>query len=157
MATTTLSISYGSRTEFGTDTNITSMASNVAKAMGAVSNSSTKVAGFKIDATIKLATTGVTSTGFITLFLVESADGGTTYTDGINVTSTGDQAASLKAARTVLVAPANANSQIINVTFDLPCAQAPKDFSIVLLNNSGATLLSSGQSMFYTPITYTTA
>ncbi len=157
MATTTLSISYGTRTEYGTDTNLNTLLSLNAKAVGGVTNSSTKVVGFKIDATLRLATTGVTSTGSLTFYLVESADGGTTYTDGINVTSTGDQSASLKAARAIFVAPANANSQVINVVFDLPAPTAPKDHSIVLLNGSGATLLSTGNNMFYTPITYTYA
>ncbi len=157
MATTTISISYGTRTEYGTDTNVNSLAANVAKPIGGVSNSSTKVVGFKIDATIKLATTGVTSTGILTFYFVESADGGTTYTDGINVTTTADIATSLKNATVVAIATANANSQIVNIVFDLPKQFAPKDHSLVILNGSAATILSTGNSIFYTPITYTQA
>jgi hypothetical protein len=154
---TTVSINYGTRTEYGTDTNVNSLASAAAKAIGGVSNSSTKCVGFKIDATIKLATTGVTSSGILYFYLVESADGGTTYTDGINVTSTGDQASSLKNATVVFIAQANANSQVINVVFDLLEQYAAKDHSLVVLNSSGATISSAGNSVYYTPITYTQA
>ncbi len=36
MATTTVSINYGTRTEYGTDTNLNSLASNTAKPIGGV-------------------------------------------------------------------------------------------------------------------------
>ncbi len=152
MATTTVAISYGTRTEYGTDANLNSLASNTAKAIGGVSNSSTKAVGFKIDATIKLATTAVTSTGILTFYLVESADGGTTYTDGINVTTTGT--VTVVNAPVMLVVTANTNAQTINVVFDLPKQFSPKDHSIVVLNGTGASLLSTGNAIFYTPITY---
>lgn len=157
MATTTVSISYGTRTEYGSDANLNSTTSNQAKPVGGVSNSSSKVVGYKIDATIKLATTGVTTTGTLTFYLLESADGGTTYTDGINITSNADVASSIRNSPAIFVAVANVNSQIVNVVFDLPKQFAPKDHSVVVLNGTGASLSTAGNTMFYTPITYTQA
>ncbi len=151
---TTIQPAYGTRTEFGQDSAVNSLASGQAACVGAVDNSSTKADAFKIDLTLKLATTGVTSTGSIVVYMVESADG-TNYTDGINVTSTGNQASSIKNAPVVRVLNATANSQVIQVVFDLPAAHAPKNFSLVVSNGSGAAMLSSGNTAYYTPITYT--
>lgn len=157
MPTTTVSISYGSRTEYPTDTNLNNLASNNAKPIGGANNNTTKAVGYKLDVTIKLATTGVTSSGIITIYLVESADGGTTYTDGITITTTGDIASSLKNSEVIKTLSANANSQVINVTFDLPRQFAPKDHSLVILNGTGASFSTTGNNAFYTPITYTQA
>lgn len=153
---TTIQPSYGTRTQFSQDTtSLASLASGQAVCVGAVDNSTTKAVAHKIDMTIKLATTGVTSNGSLAVYLVESTDGGTTYTDNINVTSTGNQASTIKNAPMVRSINANANSQIVQVAFDLPIVHAPKNFAIVVSNGSGAALSSSGHSVYYTPITYT--
>ena len=152
---TTIQPAYGTRTQFSQDTALNSLASAGAVCVGAVDNGTTKADGHKLDLTLKLATTGVTSTGTVVVYLHESTDGGTTYADGINVTSTGNQASSVKNAPVVRVLAANANSQTINVAFDLPAIHAPKNFAIVVSNGSGATLSSTGHSVYYTPITYT--
>lgn len=151
----TLSISYGTRTEYATDTNLNSMASNVAKAMGAVSNTATSggFVGYKLDGTIYLATTGVTSTGTISIYMVESADG-TNYVDGINVTATTDQSSSIKSATILGTAPANANSQIVRIVFDLPRQFSPKYHSLLVSNGTAATFSSASNSFYYTPISY---
>lgn len=152
----TVNIAYGTRTEFASDTNLNSLTSGQLKAVGAVDNSTAKNDGFKIDATIKLATTGVTSTGVLTFYLAESADG-STYTDGLNVSTTADQTSTIKNTPVVQIAQANANSQTVQVVFDLPKQFAPKYFTILVANGSGATLSSSGNTVYYTPITYTVA
>ena len=154
----TVSIAYGTRTEFGNDGNLNSITNTTAVVIGPCDNSSTLAGGFKIDATIKLASTGTTSTGSVTFYLIESCDGGTTYTDNItNVTTSSNQSASIKNAKVVFVATANANSQVVNVEFDLPVIAAPKKFSLIISNGSGATLSASGHSVYYTPINYTVA
>lgn len=154
----TVAISYGTRTEFPNDTNLNSIASNTIRAIGGVTNTSTSqlADGFKIDATVKLATTGVTTTGTLTFYLVESTDG-TNYTDGVNITTTSDQSSSVKNAPVVYVAQANANSQIVQVVFDLPKQFAPKFFSLLVSNGSGASLSSTGHNISYSAIQYNVA
>ncbi len=153
----TVNIAYGTRTEFASDTNLNSLTSGQCKMLGVVANSATLADGFKIDATIVLATTGVTSTGTLTFYLVESADG-TNYTDGVSTSTTADQTVSIKNAPVVQYVQANSSSQgTVRVVFDLPKQFAPKYFGILVSNGSGATLSSSGNSVYYTPITYTVA
>lgn len=151
----TVNIAYGTRTEFASDTNLNSLSSNQCKMLGVVANSALLADGFKIDATIVLASTGVTSTGTLTFYLVESADG-TNYTDGVSTSTTADQTASIKNAPVVQYVQANA-SYTVRVVFDVPKQFAPKYFGLLLSNGSGATLSSTGHSVYYTPITYTVA
>lgn len=152
----TQNIAYGTRTEFPNDANINSLPTGQCKAIGGVTNTSTLADGFKIDIAIYLATTGVTSTGSLTFYLAESADG-TTYNDGVNITTTGDQTSSIKNCPVVKTLAANANSQVVRVSWDLPGEYAPKYFSLLLSNGTGATISSTSNSAYYTPISYTVA
>lgn len=156
----TIALNYGTRTAYPNVANLNTGASNGAWTVGNVNNTAAPAGltapatGFKVDATIKLATTGVTSTGVVVFYLVESADGGTTYTDGLNPSTTANQSSSVRNARVVFIAVASANSQVINVTFDLPTIAAPKDHTIMVSNGSGAALLSSGNTLSYIAINY---
>lgn len=156
----TVAINYGTRTAYPNASNVNSGASGGAFAVGNVNNTaspaglSAPATGFKVDATIKLATTGVTSTGVVVFYLVESADGGTTYTDGLSATSTASQAASVRNARVAYVALASANSQVINANFEIPGVNPPRDHTILVSNGSGAALSSSGHSINFTAVNY---
>ena len=153
-------ISYGTRAAYPNVTTLNSQGSAVARTIGAISATtgitSANPVGFKIDATIKLATTGVTSTGTLAFYLVESADG-STYSDSLNAATTTDQAGSIKNSRLVYVAAANANSQVVQAVFDLPSIFTPLNHTLLIQNGSGAALSSAGNSISYTPIIYTVA
>lgn len=150
---------YGTRTEYPNDSNLNSLANGQAKPIGAVDNASlspTPAMGFKVDATIVLGSSGVSSTGTIPIYLLESADG-TNYTDGITVTSSSDQTSNIKNAVIVASPNANANSQTVRIVFDLPRLFAPKKHSLLFSNSTGAAFASSGHSVYYTPINFTQA
>lgn len=149
----TVSQAYGSQTAFVASSNLSAMPSNVVRAMGSVANTATLAVGYKIDTVINLCTTGVTSTGFVSFYLVESNDGGTTYTDGVNVTTS----ATLTNARLVYTAVASANSQILRLNFDLPSQIAPRVWSLCVSNGSGATFSNAAYAVNYTPTNVTVA
>jgi hypothetical protein len=156
----TISTNYGTRTAYPSVSNLASLASTNAVCVGNVNNSSSvgglsaTAVGFKVDVKIVLAASGVSATGTLTFYLVESTDAGTTYSDGISPSSGSNQAASLKNARLLFVATANANSQAVNASFELPGQLAPKDHSILVLNGSGAALAASGHAVDYTPVNF---
>lgn len=152
----TVNVVYGTRTEFANDSNLNSLASSNAKQIGVIDNHTALNCGFKIDAHVKLATTGVTSTGTLTFYACESTDG-STYVDGINTTATTDQTSSIKNAPVVKTAQANANSQVVDVAFDYPGPCPPRYVCLLVSNGSGATVSSSGHSAYYTPFNWTIA
>lgn len=153
----TQSILYGTRTEFGSDANLNSLATGASKPLGAVSNSSALAIGYKIDVVITLGSSGVSAAGSINFFLAESYDGGTNYTDGISPTSSSDVTASMKNVVQVGFANANAVNQVVRFGFDLPRQLAPKNFTIIAQNNTGAAFTSTANVAYYTPINYTVA
>jgi hypothetical protein len=149
-------ITYGTRTEFGSDSNLVSLASGTACGVGAVDNSGGQDA-YVVDLTIVLASTGVSSTGTIIVYLIQSSVSTSSgFTDGISPTGT-SVGGSIKNAIVVATLNANANSQTVAATFRLPVPDPSKYWSLVISNGSGATLASSGHSVFYTAIKYTTA
>jgi len=153
-----VTLGYGTRTAYPNTTCINSVASNAACTIGGVDSTATSPAnpvGFKVDIVVKLASTGVTSTGVLTVYLIESADGGTTWSDGLATSSTSIASTAIKGATPILVTPANANSQTVQVVFDMPSTFTPKNHTLLLLNGSGAALSGTGHSVSYTPITYT--
>ncbi len=151
-----ISLSYGTRTEFGSDANLASLGSTVACAVGAVDNHSAGNVGYLVDFTIVGASSGVSATGTVVFYLIQAPNNSGspgTYTDGISPTGS-SVASSLKNARVVYVANLTANSQTINDCFRLPVADPGAFWSLVVLNSSGAALASSGSSMYYEPYTY---
>lgn len=158
MATET--INYGSRAAFSVVSNLTSLANAAAKPLGAIDNSSNKAIGFKVDLTVTLAGSSVSATGVIRVYLIESEDGGTNYDDGINPSTTSDIASSIKNALLIGTLTANANSQVVRATLDVPVFPrlfAPKHWTLVVLNESGTALHSSGHDAQVTPIKYDAA
>lgn len=154
----TLAPSYGSRTEFGSDANLNGLTNGQAKPLGKVDNSTTPADAFKVDLTIALNSVGVSSSGTVTVYLIEAAlDTTTTYTDQINPAGSTDVTSLLKNARPIRTYAANAVSQVVQDTFTLPVLEPPKYWSLVVANGSGAALAASGNSAYFTPINYSIA
>ncbi|MCC6328990.1 MAG: hypothetical protein IT174_10770 [Acidobacteria bacterium] len=156
MATQT--INYGTETAI-TATNINSLANNQAKPLPVVDNSSTKAIDAKVHFEATLGSSGVSATGTIELYLLESTESTTAdFSDGIDPTSASDVAASIKNATLLRILNANANSQVVKVIFDLTAdvrnelANCPKYWSVLVLNKSGAALAASGHEANYTAI-----
>ena len=162
----TQNISYGTETAFSSPgpSNLNSLANNAAKPVGVCDNSSTKAVGYKCYLELTLNSSGVSSTGTIEVYLLESTESTSAdFTDGIDPTSSSDVASSIKNAKLLAVFNANANSQVVKATLDLlgdffgSLRDCPKYFSLLIVNKSGAALASSGMEATFTPITYTVA
>lgn len=161
MATQT--INYGTETAI-TATNINSLANNAAKPLPVVDNSSTKAVDEKVHFEVTLGSSGVSSTGTIELYLLESAESTTAdFTDGIDPTSSSDVASSIKNAVLLRVLNANANSQVVKCIFDLvsdlrgALQNCPQYWSLLVLNRSGAAFAASGHEVTHTAIKYDVA
>lgn len=157
------SIQYNSnainRTAFSSASNLNSLASGAACALGVVDNSSASVGGadgFFVDVSIVLASSGVSATGTLVLYLIQSmVSTSAGFTDGISPSGS-SVASSIKNAVPVATLNANANSQTVAFTFRLPVADPAEFWSIVVSNQSGAALASSGHTADFTPFTYQT-
>lgn len=150
---------YGTRTAFSVASNLNSLVSTQAKPMGSVDTPtpppSTPCLGFLIDISITPASASVSSTGVISVYLIQSLDGGTNYTDRISPSGTSNIASSLKNAKLVRTMAVNAVSGTIAVfqdDFFLPVQCPAPKWSLVILNSTGADLPSSGHSINYTPV-----
>ena len=150
---------YGSRTAFSGASNLNSLSSGQAKPLGVVTTPtpppSTNCIGFLIDISVTPNSAGTSSTGTLTLYLIQSMDGGTYYTDRIDPAGTSDVASSIKNAKLIKAMAVNANSGTIPVFQDdcfLPVVVPAPKWSLIALNGSGAALASSGHSVNYTPV-----
>jgi len=152
-----ISVDYQSQTAMSASSNLSSQPSNTVRGMGSVAASQfgSNPVGYKVDAKITLTGSGVTSTGYISFYLVESNDGGTTWTDSVNVSTTASQG--LTNARLVATAIATANSQVVSVNFDLPTLMAPQTFSIMVSNATGAAFSNAGYAIHVLPVNYQVA
>jgi hypothetical protein len=148
----TIQPSYGTRSAFPNMSNLNSLAAGAVVGLGAVDNTTTLADNYKIDTNIVLASAGVSATGTLVYYLIESGDG-ISYTDNLNPGGTGLVAP--KNGKVVRVLNANSNSQVVIDTFDLPVITCPKKFGIIVANSSGAALPVSGNAVSFTPITYT--
>ena len=157
------SVQYSSngvgRTALGSVANLSSLATGTAAGIGAIDNSGSGCAGadgFLIDLSVALAASGVSSTGTLVIYLIQSQQSTTTgFTDGISPTGT-SVAGSIKNAIPIKTYQANTNGQVIQDTFRLPVPDPAEYSGIVVANNSGAALASSGHSVDFTPYVYLT-
>lgn len=146
------------RTEFGSDTNLNSLANNSACAIGAVNNVTNAACGYYIDLTLVCSAAPTANTTF-TVYLIGAPNTGTTgsptagtYTDGISATGTGVTIITATVVRTLAV---NTTSPYTTYArFRLPEIDPPPYWSLVVLNGSGVALASTGNSAYWTPITY---
>jgi hypothetical protein len=159
----TQTLNYGTRTQFAGFSRLNSVANSQAFTVGAVDNSTTKAVNEKVELKVTLGSSGVSATGTVEVYALESEDN-TTWSDGITGDVTGNQAANLKNAKLLAVLNANANSQVVNFQFDLvgqgginPLVDVPKYWSLLVYNKSGAAFAASGNDAQYTPIKYDVA
>lgn len=123
----------------GTD-NVTSLANNAAKGLGAVGTAVTQYAD-DIVAPIRIKTgTGTSASGNCSLYLVVSEDG-SIYSNGVDPDSTSTQAAALKTD--FLVETISANSDATSYYFKGFSLQSrlgymPSYWALVIYNQSGA-------------------
>jgi hypothetical protein len=153
----TRTINYGTRTAFGTLTNLNSLASAAAKVLAQVDNTSTKAIDYAFWLEIALNSAGVSATGTIEVYLLEAqVSGSGDTTDGIDMATpvTTDQAANIKNAKLLEVLQANANSQLVRFNGRLLdyIANVPPFFTLLIKNVSGAALAASGHDAEYVPI-----
>lgn len=126
----------------GTD-NLTSLASNNAKGLGAV-NPATQPAYDLLIAPLKITTgTGTSTTGTVSVYLVASEDN-TVWPGGINPDSTSDQTAALSTATLLETITANADTTAFYSQKEYSVVGVlgfmPSYVAIIVQNNSGATL-----------------
>jgi len=141
----------GTRTAFGSASNLNSLANNAAKPLGAIDNSINKKPYAWVELTVTLGSSGISSTGTIEWYLIQALvnSAATDWQDGIDPASTSDVASSIKNARRVRTSTANANSQVVRERFQLPVADPGKYWTIVALNKTGAAFASSGNGAYY--------
>src|SRR5262245_6940790 len=161
MATSSITITYGTETAMAGAARLNSIASGQTFTLGTIDNSTAGAYNYKYNLNIVLNTTGVSATGTVEVYLLESTDD-TDWTDGIDADATGNQETSRKNARLLGVFTANANSQTLKLIFDLvnqqsmnPVVDPAKFHGLMVKNISGATLAASGHSATYVPMTIT--
>jgi hypothetical protein len=156
MATRTLN--YGTRTAFGTITNLNSLAISAAKVFSQIDNSSTLAIDYGFWLEIALNSAGVSATGTVEVYLIEAQlSGSGDTTDGLDISTptTSDIASSLKNAKLLEVLAGNANSQIVRFNGRLLdyIANVPKFWTLAIKNVTGATFAASGHDAQYLPMT----
>lgn len=135
---------------------LASLANGSGRACTAVDNSTNKHIGADIHLQSKLASSSVSATGRLDVYLVRSPDG-TRYDDNFGGT---DAALTPSASLYLGSIPANTNSQVIDWSISLSelGIELPKKFAICVVNNSGAALDSTGGNHVLTVFTkYKTA
>lgn len=112
---------------------IASLANGSAAVSSAIDNSSNKYLEALIQAKIKTNASGTSATGLVNVFLVRSADGGTTYDD------------STRTLIGTLPAVANATTYI-NTFSTAPAGALGTHWKVAIENRSGAALDATGGS-----------
>ena len=136
-------ITYGAASTLSNIGRLHSSTDGQAKTFGEVQNSGGAV-GYNIQIVVPIA---ASSTGSLSLYLVESING-TEWTDNIDPTSdTGDVAAQISDARQLAHADATydaSNRTEARFHVHLDMLETAEYFGFVVLNNSGQTLPGSG-------------
>lgn len=151
MATTTKS-SYGTNNQAITCT-ITSLANNGQRGSTAVDNTTNLFLDALVVVKIKTNAAGTSASGYISVYAYATADGGTTYTDGVSGT---DGASTLTSPPNVILigrvaAVANATTYV-GGPFSVAAGFGgvlPDHWGIVVENKTGATLDASVGSSWY--------
>jgi hypothetical protein len=136
--------------------NLNSLANGAAKSLGKIdfNTNDAHEATIKIKAT--LGASGVSASGILEFYFIGAQEETGDWTDGIDPTSTSDVAASIKNARRLPTAAANANGQVVSVIIDI-FAYVGSGYSygaIIVKNSSGAALASSGNDADYQTVVY---
>lgn len=150
-----MSITRGALTAFPLVSNLTSLANNAIKPLGVVDLSN----GFHGLATylqFTLASSSVSTTGFINLYVMTSEDNAN-WTDNVSPTTTSDVAASVINSPIVARMAAVANNQVIKYNLNDIADRLgvmPKYLSLLVGNYSGAALSASGHDAKYSTVLY---
>lgn len=148
---------YGTSNQSITAT-LNSLANGSARESTAVDNSSNRFADAMVMVKLSANSSGVSSTGTATIYAYGTADGGSTYTDGCDGA---DGAHTPNGALKILdVVPVDANSDTVEAG-PYSIAEAfggvlPEEWGIVVQNDSGAALNSTGNSAHYQGINFGT-
>jgi len=145
-------MNWGSRTAFGSITNMNSLANDTSEPLGEVNNSTDEWLDFSFFLEIALNTTGVSATGTIEVYLLEGQDtGADETTDGIDMNATTDQDANIRNAKLIAVLAANANSAVIRWGARLSdyIGNCPRYWTLLVRNMSGAAFAASGHEGYY--------
>lgn len=145
------STSFGSNTAL-TVTNLQSLGDN-AYWQSAVIDNATGAFTLEVFLTIATTTTAGSAAGRVDVFLAGSTDGGTDFAGG----ATGSQGTYTDAANTrvrqlrlIGTMPIDASETTARtLKFHMVAAQLPEDFSLVLGNQTGTALASSGNAVEY--------
>jgi hypothetical protein len=123
---------------------LASLASGAGRAGTAIDNTTNKDLLAKVFVKVKTGGSGVSSTGYVSVWLIGSADG-TNYDDGFAGT---DAAYTPVNARLLGYLSTTANATTYSKTFNLEDQglELPQKFSIGIYNNSGAALDSSASN-----------
>lgn len=160
---TTATINYGTRTAFGSVSNLNSLANDTSKPFAHVDNAtSIKALDYAFWLEFTLNSTGVSATGTILVYLLESQISGSgDTTDGIDMATpvNSDQDANIKNARLLEVLDANANNQVVRFNGRLGdyIGNVPNFWGLLIRNLSGAAFAASGHDAQYVPIKYDSA
>lgn len=153
----TFIVNYGTRTAFGTLTNMNSLGSAAAKVFSHVDNTSTKATDYHFWLELTLGSSGVSATGTVEVYLLEGqVSGSGDTTDGLDMStpSTSDLAASIKNAKLLAVLAANANNQVVrwNARLGDFISTPPNFWGLLVKNVSGAAFAASGHDAEYVAI-----
>lgn len=138
---------------------LTALASNNAKGLGVIDMSAAPAADcFLPPMKIKSGASGTSSTGYLTVYIITSEDN-TIWTDGIDPTSTSDQAAKIATATTACVIAVTANATTYytpEISIYALLGFVPKYAAVVVRNQSGAALDSTAGnfSAKYQPLAF---
>ena len=147
--------SYSSENSL-TVTNLASLADGQAKPIPAFTHSGVPPHDGKITVKITLNSTGVDSAGYINVYLLESTDGGSNFTDGISPAGSSDIKSSLRAAKLLGSLDANANNLVVWGVLDIrrQAGELVDDQALVINNESGAAFAASGHGLWWQTADY---
>jgi hypothetical protein len=156
----TIKTAYGSSNQAITCT-FTSLANGGQRGSASIDNSSNLFLDALVFVKVKSASSATASTGTVNVYAYGTADGGTTYSDGVAGTDTGASLTSPPNLRLIGVINVVANSTTYEGgPFSVRAAFGgvlPDHWGIVIENKSGATLDASVGSAWYQGINATVA
>lgn len=150
-------MSYNGPTQLEQYANLHSLPNGDTKPLGLIDLSSTGPADeCRVQLIIPLASSGVSSTGTIEVYWIETLAAADGYTDGISPTDTTDVESDRKNAPRLAILNANANSQVVNATIDIHrlIGAGWARGSLLIKNKSGATTAGTGADAQYSTATY---
>lgn len=137
------------KTKYGTSNQpititLTSLANNGQQGSDAIDNSTNLHLGVFVFVEVKSNTTGTVTSGYVNVYVYGTADGGTTYSDGVSGSNGGVTLTNPPNLRLLGVINVVANATVYGGgPFDIAAAfdgEIPEKWGIVVENKSGATL-----------------